>query len=362
MKILIDDCMRIALGTGIGLYSKYLAQSLDGIVDVELVDFKSPIRNRIISRFLYLLYINSPWFIHRCSKYDCVHFTGQFLPFFKAKTTKFIVTIHDVVAFKHPETMSALASAISRMKIKMMMKKADTVLTVSHYVKEEMAELFPQYEYKVNVIYPGHYSQIGRIDGDILFEDRLTCLNNHPFFLFVGTIEKRKNVGIIIEAFIKFKRKYPSLCDFKLILAGRDGFGFESLHKLAIDSPYYEDIIFTGYVSNETVNKLYNKSCAYIFPSVYEGFGSTQLECMACKTPIILSDIPTNREISGKYGLFFSLNDIDSLVTQMHKVAIGEYNHEDHSILAEKYMKNFDWKTLVFKYIEVYKSTIESLK
>lgn len=91
---------------------------------------------------------------------------------------------------------------------------------------------------------------------------------------------------------------------YKLVLAGRKGFGFEEYEKLINESKYKKDIIVTGYLSSNDVIKLYKEASAYIFPSVYEGFGSTQLECMVNHLPLILSKIPTNIEVSKAYGLF----------------------------------------------------------
>ena len=330
MKVLIDDGLRIQLGTGIGNYCLYLYKSLKNEgCNVELSDYKATFQNRKLKRLQYILYLNGSKFRKKAAEYDVIHFAGQFLPMKKVKGVKYVVTVHDLTSIIHPETMSFLTALTSRQKIKRIMKNADSIVTVSNSVKKEMQEYFPEYSEKVTPIYPGNYDNIKRIETIDQFDnENLRNVGETPFFLFVGTIEKRKNVGLIIDSFIKLKEKSQNSQDYKLVLAGRPGFGYEEFFRTAQESKFSQDIIFTGYTSNDDCSRLYCRAAAYIFPTVYEGFGSTQLECMYCHTPIILSDIPTNREISKEYGLFFSLENIDSLVEQMMVIVMEKYNHE----------------------------------
>ena len=358
MKILIDDGMRIQLGTGIGKYTKYLYLSLKKNIDVDLHAYNSPVKNRKLGRLFYILKINSPGFIKKCAKYDCVHFAGQFFPFITSKHTKYIATVHDLVSFIHPETLSSFTAFVSRRKIRRIMKHADMVFTVSKSVKEEMRQYFPDYIDKVAALYPGHYSEVKYFPDNYYENSRLTSIESSPFFLFVGTIEKRKNIGMIIDAFIKFKQNNKESKKFKLVLAGRDGIGSAEYKQRVSDSDYSNDVIFTGYISNDDCNRLYSNADAYIFPTIYEGFGSTQLECMECHTPLILSDIPTNREISGEYGMFFSLDSIDELVEQMRKVSAKEFNRKEQFEIAQSKLTKFSWDNLIKDYIIQYNNVL----
>lgn len=363
MKVLIDDGLRIQLGTGIGNYCLYLYKSLKNKnCNVELSDYKATSQNRKLKRLQYILYINGKKFRKKVVKYDIIHFAGQFMPLKKIKGVKYVVTVHDLTSFIHPETMSFLTALTSRQKIKRIMKKADAIVTVSNSVKKEMQEYFPEYSEKVTPIYPGNYDNVKRIENvDQYDNENLKNIGNSPFFLFVGTIEKRKNVGLIIDSFIRLKEKSEVSQEYKLVLAGRPGFGYEEFFNVAQASKFSQDIIFTGYTSNDDCSRLYCRAAAYIFPTVYEGFGSTQLECMYCHTPIILSDIPTNREISKKYGLFFSLESIDSLVEQMMVIVNGKYDYAKHNRLADEYLKNFDWDDIADEYVKLYEE-IENKK
>lgn len=360
MKILIDDGMQIKIGTGIGTYSLNLLNSLKkalGQENVDVLDFDKIKKSRKASRFLYLLYINSKAYRKKCEEFDMVHFTNFAIPVRRSNKVKYAVTIHDMVAFLYPKSLSFMYRIYNRLCIKYSIKKADMVTTVSNSVKTEIEKKFPKA--KNIVVLPNGIDSKSSSE-DIALELRYSSdsLNEKKYFLFVGTVEKRKNLGILIEAFIKFKMEYSD-ASYKLVLAGRPGIGYDEYKKLIDNSLYSKDIITTGYISGEERDWLYKNAAAYIFPSIYEGFGIPQLECMVDHLPLICSDIPTNREISNDYGLFFDLNDVDSLVKQMKKIVDGEYDYDGREKIADSIVERFKWENIVNEYIDAYRRTID---
>ena len=364
MRVLIDDGMQVKVGTGIGKYSKYLYKSLQakfsGENSVDLVDSEQIVTQKM-KRLKYILHINSSAYRKNCEQYDIVHYTNYAIPFRRSKKVKYIVTVHDLASFLYPDSLPKLYRMYSHFVIRYAMKHADVILTVSNSVKKEIDNFFPEAADKTFAIYPGHYAEIERKDKDkVTFNDeKLKPLNNKPFFLFVGTMEKRKNIGLLLNAFFKLKSREALSLDYMLVLAGRPGFGYEELLKEVSMSPHEEDVIFTGYIDQNICNDLYNRASAYLFPTVYEGFGSTQLECMACHTPLILSDIKTNREVSAEYGLFFDLNDESTLVDKMSDIVCGRYDFGEHNKIADVILSEFDWNKLINQYIKIYSNTCE---
>lgn len=364
MKILIDDGMQIKVGTGIGKYSRYLYDELKKALsdkdEVNLLSFSyEKSERRMFSRIRYLLYINSKEFRDKCKGADVVHFTNYAVPVFRQKGVKYAVTVHDLVSFIYPETLPRIYEIYSRWSIKYAVKHADIVFTVSESVKREIIQRFKRYEGKVKVAYPGLYDEYSTDNGvnenEIL---KKYDVKKRKYFIFVGTLEKRKNIGILIEAFSKLKTSGAD--GFKLVLAGRPGKGYDEYScMIAQDAATSESIICTGYVPTDECNALYKNAAAYVFPSIYEGFGSTQLECMANHVPLICSDIPTNREISGDYGLFFDLNDTDSLVNQMKKIVDGEYGYMAENEVADSVTERFKWENVIDKYIEAYREATD---
>ena len=358
MKILIDDGMQIKVGTGIGTYSLDLFNLLDKVLgkeDVAVSDFDKIKKSRVLSRLHYLLYINSKKYIKKCEEYDVVHFTNFAIPFRRSKKVKYAVTIHDMAAFLYPESLSFAYRLYNRFCIKYSIKKADIVTTVSNSVKMEIEKLFPKAK---NIIVLPNGIELNKHSNNInLALTQKYLIDKKKIFLFVGTVEKRKNLSILIEAFIKLKEKYD-LGSYKLVLAGRPGIGYDDYKKLIDNSCCSKDIITTGFISNEEREWLYENAAAYVFPSVYEGFGIPQLECMAHHLPLICSDIPTNREISGDYGLFFDLNDTESLVKQMKKIVDGEYDYEVRAKVADAVVERFKWDNVVHEFIKAYEDIV----
>ena len=366
MRILIDDGMQIQLGTGIGNYSSYLYEALKRCgKDPVAVDVSSFKRNssKLLGRLRYILHINSPKYYRECGKYDIAHYTNFAIPFFRNRKTRYVATVHDLAAFAHPETFSRAYALYSRLIAGYSVHHADVVLTDSYAMESEIKSRWPKYSEKIKTAYPGYYSEFSdnKDDPDDWESDMLRKrddLKEKRFFLFVGTIEKRKNISSVIESFLKFKERTGTE-DCKLVLAGRPGYGYEEFVEQAASSQYGTDVIFTGYVSSADCRKLYKSATAYIFPTIYEGFGSTQLECMANHLPLILSDIPTNREVSNDYGLFFDLENTDSLVEQMEKIICGEYDYEAKAKIADIITGEFDWSNLVQQFISIYNEVLK---
>lgn len=361
MKVLIDDGMQVRVGTGIGKYSGYLFRSLKnrGLCEkVDLSSFTPEHETKKAARFAYMKYINSKAYGKLCGEYDVVHYTNYLMPFRKHKGTKYVVTIHDLASFLHPESLPAMYRGYSRFAIKHAMRNADTILTVSYAAKAEIDGMWPQYASKVKVAYPGLYSEYEAEDATAPYQlEVLNDLEDKKFFLFVGTVETRKNLGIVIDAFFQLKESMPN--DYKLVLAGRPGYGFDAYQEKIEASAYQSDIICTGYISSEDVRKLYRQAAAYVFPTIYEGFGSTQLECMVNHLPLILSDIPTNREVSEGYGLFFQLDSVDSLLENMRVIISGEIDTDELNRIADSICAKFSWQNLIFDYVEAYRDCIK---
>ena len=355
MKLLLDDGMQVKVGTGIGKYTQYLYETLlmsknkNDIIELHSFDKKD--KSKIVGRYKYIKYINSSNFLRKSENFDIVHFTNYAIPFRRSKKDKYVVTIHDLAAFYHPETFSKKYALYSQYVTDYAIKHSDLILTVSNSSRIEICERWPRYANRIKYIYPGVYTEFMPYNIDDNYESlSLHSLKDKKFFLFVGTIEKRKNLGIVINAFIQLK-KNKNASDFKLVLAGRSGFGFEEYKKMIDFSSCAKDIIVTGYLPKNDINRLYQHAAAYLFPTVYEGFGSTQLECMCNHLPLILSDIPTNKEVSKEYGLYFQLDDIDSLIYQMECIVYEKIDRKTNNSIADRILPEYTWENAAKKYM-----------
>lgn len=355
LRILLDDGNQIQLGTGIGKYSASLYRAMKRAgCDVALAEPPTGRGgSRIRQRLRYIRTINSAAYRDALAKRcDVVLYTNYTIPLRRNRRVKYVGVISDMVAFLHPETLPPLYRLYNRAMIRNTLRKADLVLVPSRSVQAEVLAKFPWVGERLHDVWHGLHEVFRPLDAYAPYEnERLEGIDDVPFFLFVSTVEKRKNVGLVIDAFIQLKRTDAAAKDYRLVIAGRPGFGYDAFVAQAEASEYRADIIFAGFTSDADCNRLYNHARAFIFPTMYEGFGFAQIECMSCHLPIILSDIPTNREISREYGLFFDLEEPATLVRQMQRIVQGDYDTARHNALADEYLRDFDWDRVARQYM-----------
>ena len=356
MKIFIEDGLQIRNGTGIAQHTLHLYEALSrrDDVQVELTQFAPQTRSKVKRRLLYLLHIHSPSFFRQSKTYDVMHYTNFVTPMWRPKSVACVVTIHDLSVFLFSDVLPWAARLYAQFMIRHSLRRADLVLTDSETVHQELQKYFPKHKAPIRVTYSG----IDLLPKDTVkpgpYEnEELSGLKNEKFFLLVGTIEKRKNVGMLIDAFLKLRKQRPGEA-VKLVLAGRLGFGGDEFQAIANCSPYGKDIIFTGYIAQDDRDKLYRNALAFVFPTVYEGFGTPQLECMRWELPIILSDIPVNREISGAYGVYFDLQNVDTLVDCMRRFLDGEVDTERKRSVAAEKLERFSWDNIAQLHMDAY--------
>ena len=350
ITVFIDDGMQIERGTGIGKYSEHLGRALESFDDVK-VDYArfGHDESRQNARLAYLKHINSDAFCAEAERYDLCVFTNFAMPFRKLRTAT-AATVHDLAVFDRPDTFPRLYLPYGRAMINNAVRRADAVVTVSETMAGDIRKRFPNEAAKIAWAWPGVYDHVRAGEAGAPYDDRfLGEAAKSRFFLMVGTVERRKNVEFVIRAFARFRSKSRGVEDWKLILAGRPGFGFEDIKRSVLDCGLENDVVFTGYVSDNDCANLYRDAKALVFPSVYEGFGSIQNECMAMGLPIVLSDIPTNREVSHDYGFYFSLGRVDELADALQKAGHcdrGQFKNKGFRRLGE-----FDWSKVATRYL-----------
>lgn len=360
MNILFDDGLQMRVATGIGSYARYLGDALEKLPETTLTreDF-SHTGGRFTTRLAYLRHLSSPAYRQKLAGYDVVHYANYALPKKHPPHTLVAVTVHDLAAFSHKDTLPRAYAAYNRHMIRRAVKRADILFTVSETVRGEIASLFPSAAEKTVVVHPGHYTGATRRELPPFYENKtLTGLEKRKFFLFIGTVEARKDVSTLVRAYRLLQKTYPAARGFSLVLAGRHGFGSDEVMKLALDASDGADIRLPGFVSDSDRAKLLGEAAALIFPSIYEGFGSPQTEAMAAGLPLLLSDIPTNREVSGGYGTYFPTGDESALAAQMKQVITGTLRADLD--LAKARLARFDWNSAAQKTRAAYEAFLKA--
>ena len=343
MKILIDNGLN-TYGTGIAAYTDYLAEALSRLPNTAVVkEDYAPKGGKLRRRLAYLRYLTSRRYRKKAANFDVVHYTNYAMPRKLPGHTVSAVTVHDLTAFSHPEALSKAYAAYNRRMVKRAVCNADIIFTVSHTVAEEITDRFPAAKNKIVAVYPGYYEGALSENVPAAYESKaLQGLEKGKFFLSIGTVETRKNLVELVKAYDMLVERQPAAAGYALVLAGGFGRGAGNVINAVADTCKNADIRLTGYVSHEDRAKLLAEAKALVFPSTYEGFGSPQTEAMAAGLPMILSDIPTNREVSGDLALYYPVGDPDLLAKAMEVTLLGLHVGD-----REKYatrLARFDWQ------------------
>lgn len=274
------------------------------------------------------------------------HYTPRF------SKTPAIVTIHDLSFHYYPNDF--LKRDLYKLKnwTNYSLKKAKKIIAVSHSTKSDIIKFYDIDEHKIKVIYNGFEKKILNLKSNDLLIKRV---KKNPYILYVGTLQPRKNLPTLIDAFSEFVK---SNSNFKLIITGKKGWLYKNIFNKVKILNLDKKIIFTDFVNDATLNQLYKNAFCLVLPSFYEGFGIPILEAMSNNCPVISSDKSSLPEIAGNAALFFNPNDSFQLLSQLN-------NLKDHPDLrntliesGKNRIKLFSWKKCAEETLSLLKSTI----
>ena len=173
-----------------------------------------------------------------------------------------------------------------------------------------------------------------------------------PYILFIGTLEPRKNVQMLIQAFNNLKKEHN--LPHQLVLVGGNGWMCDDILKEIESSDYKNDIIRPGYVADADLPAFINGADVFVYPSFYEGFGLPILEAMQCGTSVITSHVSSMPEVGGKACLYIDPNDKTELSEQIYKVVSDVSLQKDLSEKGIEQSKNFSWEKCARETLKVY--------
>ena len=252
------------------------------------------------------------------------------------KSTKSIVTVYDLSLIIEPRWGEWKNSLIQNTFAKSSIRGADRIIAISKSTKEDLSSLFNIDKKRIEVIYCG-------MDQPSVASDSEGEAPGYNYFLYLGTIEPRKNVANIVKAFEDYKDK--SGTNTKLVIAGRNGWKYKPILKAIDDSRYNQDIIRLGYITNEEKNKLLKHCKGFVFPSYYEGFGIPVLEAMQFGVPVITTRTSSLPEVAGDAGFYLdNPDDVQGLSDLL--VRVDNLNDEERELASEKGIEKasgFSW-------------------
>ena len=238
-----------------------------------------------------------------------------------------VMVCHDIAFMHYPEYVPKLVNKYYRHYTPKFLKRADRVVTVSEFVKSDIYSTYNTPKDKIVVANNAAREAFEVIDeGERnAIQDQFT--SGQPYFLYVGAIHPRKNVGLILKGFEQYKAKYNS--DLKLVLLGRMAWQTDEFEQQLKHSPYAKDIVLPGYCTSETLVKITAGARAMVYVSKSEGFGIPLLEAMRCDVPLIISDKTSLPEVAGDAALKVGIDDHEQLAEHMNSIHTSESLRSD---------------------------------
>lgn len=280
-------------------------------------------------------------------KADITHFFNFVVP--PKITGKIITTIYDMSFVRYPETLKNSNLRKLQEGIKRSVDQSDIVVTISEFSKSEICNILKVERDKVRIV-PCAVSLSEKMANFKQIQDKWRI--DSPYILYVGNIEPRKNLSNLIKAFEKVRNNLGDR--YMLVLAGASGWKAEDIYRTAEDSKYSEDIIFTGYVSEEEKAALYQNASLFAYVSLYEGFGIPPLEAMRYGVPVVCSGTSSLPEVVGDGACLVKPMDVDEIATGIIKTLTDNEYSDELRKKGNKRVQKFSWDESADKLFELY--------
>lgn len=282
---------------------------------------------------------------------ELMHFPNFNVPiFYKGE---YVVTIHDMVHHKisgHKKSRYLKFLAYKYI-IEQAAKRAKTIITVTEAAKKEIIEYLAADPDKIQVTYeapapvvkhPGDFSRL-----------KENFLLNAPYLLFVGTLERKKNVVNLCLGFDRLLSKYNYNLD--LVLVGKTDSHYPEIKQQALNIKHRNRLIFTGYVNNNDQANFYQNAFAFITASLHEGFGLPGLEAMQYGTPVLAANTEVFNEVYDDAAIYFDGLDPDDIADKINLLVSDQPFHESMRKKSLKRAAIFSWDQAAQQTLQIYK-------
>ena len=348
--------------SGVGYYTarivEHLAQSVGTEVSELLLLSNGPV-NRVLPGSARLVKglqfpIRSVWMqfllplLLRRLRPDIVHYTNYLAP--AVRTSAYVVSVHDMSLTRTPEHHTLKKRLLTASLVPRVARGARLVLTPSRSTRlDVMADLHLPEDRVVAIPYAA--AEMFRPVNELPPYPGL----DHPYFLFVGTIEPRKNLVRLIDAFAAFAKEVKEV---RLVLAGQRGWKCEQIYARAARPDVAARTVILDYVSEESLPSLYSHALACVYPSLFEGFGFPVVEAMACGTPVLTSNTTSLAEIGEGAALLVDPFDVQAIAIGLRTLAKSPQLRADLRSKGLVRAASFSWEETGRRTLSAYRKAL----
>lgn len=273
---------------------------------------------------------------------------------------KKVTIIYDMAYKAIPETVREKTRRWLELTVVKSCRRADKIITISEFSKSEIIKYLHVDDTKIVVMPMGVNTSI--YHNNYTEEEKNIIKEKYKidgeYILYLGTLEPRKNIERIIEAYCLFIHRIHNEPIPKLVLAGKKGWLYDSIFERVKQLGIEENVIFTGYVLENEGPILMSGAKCFVFPSLYEGFGMPVIEAMSCGTPVITSNTTSLDEISGEAALKVDPLNVTEIAEALEQIIYSQEEYIKYQLLGLEHAKKYTWK----KAAEILRSVYRELQ
>ncbi|HEX6730127.1 MAG TPA: glycosyltransferase family 1 protein [Pyrinomonadaceae bacterium] len=266
-----------------------------------------------------------------------------------------VVSVHDL-SFEHlPHTFNRRSRTQLRLTVRHSVRRAARILTLSEHTKQDIVQTYGVDTSRIDAIplaAAPHFSPV--TDTKELQRVRHTYGIESNYILYVGSIQPRKNLARLVNAYALLRRKYQAGGLPKLVLAGKCAWLYDETLRALHETGLNDSVILTGYVPESDLPALYSGALCFVYPSYFEGFGLPPLEAMQCGVPVIIGNKTSLPEVVGDAGLLVDPFDVEALAAAIEDLINNSVLRSQLRVKGLARAGMFDWKETARRTLEVY--------
>ena len=269
-----------------------------------------------------------------------------------------IVTVHDLVWLRHPETMTRYVRLVQTMCSRKAIIEADYIVVISRSTQDELIRTLGVPREKTKLVYPGVAGRY-RPEDQVKAAEYISRKYTVPprYMATVGTVEPRKNLKLLVEALRILKSRHQLDCP--LLVVGASGWKSSPLFReIRMAGLTENDIRFLGYIPDEDMPLIYSGAQVFLFPTLYEGFGLPPVEAMACGASVIASDAPPMPEVLGEAAILEPPTSGESFATAILRVLTDDQLRGALRAKGIRQAQSFQYETSVKQLLEIFEKPL----
>jgi glycosyltransferase involved in cell wall biosynthesis len=358
MRIGIDIQSTAGAKTGIGYYTYNLVKRLSQIEGIGLTCYKPGNKEKLnTAQRIFWENIKMPM-LAKTDKIELLHIPG-FAGAFSSLGIKKITTVHDLIGMIYPWNLGPASRFYWQKWLAACVSHSDFIIADSENTKKDIINYLKFPSEKIKVIYLASDPVFRPLERSVSHDEILRNYGiTKKYILNVGTIEPRKNISSLIVAFNAYLKKSKRK-DLLLVIAGQKGWDYEKCLFKVVELGLEDKVLFCGYIKDEDFPVVYNYAQAFIYPSLYEGFGLPVLEAMSCGLPVICSKVSSLPEITQDSVRYIDPKNLDSVVSALENVLDNVGLRSELGRRALEQSKKFSWDRTILETISVYENILK---